>query len=183
MGAAMIGAWAAIMAAPMTYEVGGVQYVAVMTCGGGAYALSAGLPGLKSGMPHQLCRLLVFNLGGQAKLPPIPAALQRTLNPPPQTASPEVVHQGALLFGHYCGICHGGSAVSAGITPDLRYTPLLGSDSFYDVVLGGALKSQGMVSFARVLTHDQAASIRAYLIQRANDTKAAQAKGEDLTAG
>ena len=176
-------AQAPIMAAPMTYETGGTQYVAVMTCGGGAYALSAGLPGLKSGHPHQLCRLLVFNLGGQAKLPPIPAALRPPLNPPAQTASPEVVHQGALLFGHYCGVCHGGSAVSGGETPDLRYTPLLASDSFYDVVLGGALKSQGMVSFARVLTKDQATSIRAYLIQRANDTKAAQAKGEDLSAG
>ena len=41
----------------------------------------------------------------------------------------------------------------------------------------------GMVSFSKVLTKDQATSIRAYLIQRANDTKAAQAKGEDLTAG
>ena len=73
--------------------------------------------------------------------------------------------------------------MSAGVTPDLRYTPLLASDSFFDVVLGGALQSQGMVSFSRVLTHDQAAAVRAYLIQRANDTKAAQAKGEDLTAG
>ena len=100
-----------------------------------------------------------------------------------QGALVDLVRRGALLYGRYCGICHGGSAVSAGVTPDLRYTAFLGSDSFFDVVLGGALKSQGMVSFAKVLTHDQAADVRAYLIQRANDTKAAQAKGEDLTAG
>jgi PQQ-dependent dehydrogenase (methanol/ethanol family) len=176
-------AQAPIMAAPMTYQVGAVQYVAVMTCGGGAFGLSAGLPGLKSGHPHQLCRLLAFDLGGQAKLPPLPAASRPPLNPPPATATAEVVHQGAELYGRYCGICHGGSAVSAGVTPDLRYTPLLASDGFFDVVLGGALRSQGMVSFSRVLTHDQAAAVRAYLIQRANDTKAAQAKGEDLSAG
>ena len=176
-------AQAPVIAAPMTYQVGGVQYVAVMTCGGGAYGLSAGLPGLKSGHPHQLCRLLAFNLGGQAKLPPLPAGFKPPLNPPAATATADQVHQGALLYGRYCGICHGGSAVSAGVTPDLRYTAFLGSDSFFDVVLGGALKSQGMVSFAKVLTHDQAADVRAYLIQRANDTKAAQAKGEDLTAG
>ena len=176
-------AQAPIIAAPMTYETGGTQYVAVMTCGGGAFGLSAGLPGLKSGHPHQLCRLLAFNLGGQAKLPPLPAGFKPPLNPPAATATADQAHQGALLYGRYCGICHGGSAVSAGVTPDLRYTPLLASDSFFDVVLGGALRSQGMVSFAKVLTHDQAAAIRAYLIQRANDTKAAQAKGQDLTAG
>ena len=176
-------AQAPIIAAPMTYETGGTQYVAVMTCGGGAFGLSAGLPGLKSGHPHQLCRLLAFNLGGQAKLPPLPSGFKPPLNPPAATATADQAHQGALLYGRYCGICHGGSAVSAGVTPDLRYTPLLGSDGFFDVVLGGALRSQGMVSFAKVLTHDQAAAIRAYLIQRANDTKAAQAKGQDLTAG
>ena len=176
-------AQAPIIAAPMTYETGGTQYVAVMTCGGGAFGLSAGLPGLKSGHPHQLCRLLAFNLGGQAKLPPLPAGFKPPLNPPAATATADQAHQGALLYGRYCGICHGGSAVSAGVTPDLRYTPLLGSDGFFDVVLGGALRSQGMVSFAKVLTRDQAAAIRAYLIQRANDTKAAQAKGQDLTAG
>ena len=176
-------AQAPIMAAPMTYELDGQQYVAVMTCGGGAFGLSAGLPGLKSGHMRQLCRVLVFTLGGQAKLPPLPASLRPPLNPPPVTAPPEVAHQGALLYGRYCGICHGGEGVSAGVTPDLRYTPLIASDGFFDVVLGGALQSQGMVSFARVLTHDQAAAIRAYLIQRANDTKAAQAKGQDLSAG
>ena len=176
-------AQAPVMAAPMTYEVDGTQYVAVMTCGGGAFGLSAGLPGLKSGRPHQLCRLLAFDLGGQAKLPPLPANMRPPLNPPAATASADQVHQGALLYGRFCGICHGGSGVSAGVTPDLRYTSLLGSDAFYAVVLGGALKGQGMVSFAKVLTQEQAASIRAYLIQRANDTKAAQAKGQDLTAG
>ena len=137
------------MAAPMTYELDGQQYVAVMTCGGGAYALSAGLPGLKSGHMRQLCRVLVFTLGGQAKLPPLPASLRPPLNPPPVTAPPEVAHQGALLYGHFCGICHGGEAISAGVTPDLRYTPLIASDGFFDVVLGGALQSQGMASLAR----------------------------------
>ena len=67
--------------------------------------------------------------------------------------------------------------------PDLRYTPLLASDGFFDVVLGGQRKSQGMISFAPVLSHDQAASIRAYLIERAHQTKDNQAKGQDLSAG
>ena len=175
-------AQAPIMAAPMTYEVDGTQYVAVMTCGGGAYALSAGLMGLKSGHPHKLCRVMAFKLNGAARLPPAPADAKRVLNPPPLTATPAQVQEGFTLYGHFCGICHGASAISGSVLPDLRYTPLLASDSFFDVVLAGALKDQGMVSFQTVLTHDQAASIRAYLIKRAHETQENQAKGQDLSA-
>ena len=175
-------AQAPIIAAPMTYETGGAQYVAVMTCGGGAYALSAGLMGLKSGHPHKLCRVMAFKLNGAARLPPAPADAKRVLNPPPLTATPAQVQEGFTLYGHFCGICHGASAISGSVLPDLRYTPLLASDSFFDVVLAGALKDQGMVSFQTVLTHDQAASIRAYLIKRAHETQENQAKGQDLSA-
>jgi alcohol dehydrogenase (cytochrome c)/quinohemoprotein ethanol dehydrogenase len=167
----------------MTFEVDGEQYVAVLTGGGGAYSLSPGIVSLKSGKLHNHCRLLVFKLGGTARLPPLPAAERPVLNPPPLTATPAKLDQGFKLYSHYCGICHGDTGVSGGITPDLRYSPLLASDSFFDVVLGGALQPMGMVSFAKVLDHDQADSIRAYLIKRAHETRDAQAKGQDLSAG
>jgi quinohemoprotein ethanol dehydrogenase len=176
-------AQSAIIAAPMTYEVDGEQYVAVLTGGGGAYSLSPGIVSLKSGKLRNHCRLLVFKLGGTAKLPPLPAAEQVRLDPPALTATPAKLDQGFRLYSHYCGICHGDTGVSGGITPDLRYSPLLASDSFFDVVLGGALQPMGMVSFAKVLDHDQADAIRAYLIKRAHETKDAQAKGQDLSAG
>jgi alcohol dehydrogenase (cytochrome c)/quinohemoprotein ethanol dehydrogenase len=176
-------AQAPIIAAPMTYQAGDEQYVAVLTCGGGAYALSGGLAGLKSGHPHKLCRVLAFKLNGTAKLPPVPASARPPLNPPPLTATEAEIQQGYQLYGHFCGICHGAAAVSAGILPDLRYTPLLASDSFFDVVLGGALKDQGMVSFQQVLTRDQAAAVRSYLIKRAHETQENQARGQDLSAG
>ena len=176
-------AQAPIIATPMTYETGGEQYVAVMTCGGGAYGLSAGAGGLQSGRPHKLCRVLAFKLNGAAHLPPIPEAPKPPLIPPPLTATPARIEQGFRIFGRYCAICHGPGASSAGITPDLRYTPLLGSDSFFDVVLGGALKDQGMVSFAKVMSHDDADAVRAYLIRRAHDTQDAIARGQDLGPG
>ncbi len=174
---------APVIAAPMTYETGGEQYVAVMTCGGGAYALSAGFTGLKAGRPNKLCRVLAFKLGGTDKLPPAPKEPLPPWNPPPLTASPAKVLAGYQLYGHFCGICHGAGAVSAGILPDLRRTPLLAGDGFFDVVLKGALEENGMVSFAKVLDHDQVDSIRAYLIKRAHDAKDEAAKGEELSAG
>ena len=174
-------AQAPIIAAPMTFEVGGEQYVAVLTGGGGAYALSPGIVSLKSGTVHGINRLLVFKLGGTAGLPAVPKAPPRALDPPPLTAAPAKLDEGFKLYSHYCGICHGDTAVSGRMTPDLRYTPLLASDGFFAVVLGGALKDQGMISFAPVLDHDQADSIRAYLIRRAHETRDAQAKGTDLS--
>jgi len=176
-------AQAPIIAAPSTFEVGGEQYVAVLVGGGGAYALSPGIVSLKSGKPRPLTRLLVFKLGGQARLPAVPAALRTPLDPPPLTATPAEVEQGFKLYSHFCGLCHGDTGVSGGVTPDLRYSPLLASDGFFDVVLGGALKDRGMISFAPVLSREQAAAIRSYLIKRAHETQEAQARGEDVSAG
>ena len=176
-------AQAPIIAAPSTFEAGGQQEVAVLTCGGGAYGLSSGLVALKSGHGLPLCRLLVFKLNGSSRLPAKPVVPPPPLDPPPLTGTPAQLTEGAALFGHYCGLCHGDAAVSGSVLPDLRYTPLLASDGFFDVVLGGQRKSQGMISFAPVLSHDQAASIRAYLIERAHQTKDNQAKGQDLSAG
>ena len=172
-----------IIAAPSTFEVDGEQYVAVLTGGGGAYALSPGIVSLKSGKPRQLTRLLVFKLGGKAQLPPVPQPAKLPLNPPPVTATPAELDDGFKLYSHYCGLCHGDTAVSGGVTPDLRYSPVVAGDSFYDVVLGGALKSRGMISFAPVLSRQQASDIRSYIIKRAHETQEAQAKGQDLSGG
>jgi mono/diheme cytochrome c family protein len=89
-----------------------------------------------------------------------------------------VIDHGKRLYVQFCSGCHGDAAVAGGITPDLRYSPLLSSDSFFDVVLGGVLKDQGMVSWAPVLSRKDAADVRAYLIRRAHETAQQQARGE-----
>ncbi len=162
-------AQAPIIAAPMTYAVGAEQYVAVVTCGGGAYGLSAGAGARINGKPpHKTCRVLAFKLGGTSKLPPAAPTDFPPLNPPPLNASPQKIQAGYHLYGRFCAICHGGGGASSGLVPDLRHTALLGSDGFFAVVLNGALQDQGMASFAPVLSHDDADSIRAYLIKQAH---------------
>ena len=118
-----------------------------------------------------------------ASLPAIPASVSRTLDPPPLTASADAVEKGRSLYGRYCSICHGAAAHSVGLVPDLRYSFALADDQlFHDIVIGGDLSANGMVSFKDVLTDEDAEAVRAYLIARANEDKQAletQEKGED----
>ena len=165
-------AQSAVMAGPVTYEVNGEQYIAVMTGWGGIFPLAAGREAGRSGNLRNVSRVLAFKVGGTGSLPPIPAEQALVLNPPPPTADTAAVHAGELLYGRFCGVCHGENAVGGGVVPDLRASAFLGNDFFYEIVLNGALKDAGMASFKAVLEQKDAAAIRAYLIKRANDDKA-----------
>jgi hypothetical protein len=56
--------------------------------------------------------------------------------------------------------------------PDLRYAAAINSaDAFKSIVIDGALKANGMVSFASALKADEPEAIRAYLVSRAIDLK------------
>jgi quinohemoprotein ethanol dehydrogenase len=164
-----------VIAAPMTYEIDGEQYVAVLAGNGGGYGLNNGLLSvLKTGAVRNISRMLAFKLDGAAALPPTSPAPAATLAPPPLAASAAAVAAGFRLYTDNCQVCHGAIAVSGGLVPDLRYSPFLAGDGYFDIVLGGALKDKGMVSFAPVLDRDSAQAIRAYLISRAHQTREAQ---------
>ena len=159
-----------VVAAPMTYTVNGEQYVAVLAGWGGVFPLAAGEVALSSGRKQNVYRLLAFKLNGKSSLPPLPSFTPPTLNPPKPTASAAVVKKGEALYENTCLVCHGDVAVSGGVLPDLRYSGTLDSNMWFDIVLKGILKSRGMVSFEKDLSHDDAAAIRAYVIFRANQS-------------
>ena len=98
------------------------------------------------------------------------------LNPPPATANAATVAKGTGLYAQYCSVCHGENAFGGGVVPDLRASSFLGNDFFYEIVLNGAMKDAGMAAFKSVLDQKDAAAIRAYLIQRANEDKTASGK-------
>ncbi|HTM40686.1 MAG TPA: PQQ-dependent dehydrogenase, methanol/ethanol family [Terriglobales bacterium] len=160
-----------VMAGPITYEVNGEQYVAVLAGWGGVFPLATGEVSFKSGRVRNVSRMLVFKLDGKAELPPLPEMEPPRLNPPPSTATAATIHKGEHLFQRYCSACHGDVAVSGGLVPDLRYSSTLANEQWFYIVRGGMLQSQGMVSFARELTKDDAAVIRSYVIFRANQSK------------
>ncbi|MGH9702457.1 MAG: c-type cytochrome [Candidatus Acidiferrales bacterium] len=116
--------------------------------------------------------MLVYKLGGKAELPPLPEMEPAVLNPPPLKATPGTLQKGQLLFETYCSACHGDAVVSGGVLPDLRYSSTLANDQWFNIVLRGLLKPNGMVSFSQELSHQDAEAIRAYVIQRAHQSKA-----------
>jgi len=156
-----------IQAAPITYTVDGEQYVTVEVGYGGAYALAFGRAAKTSDLPN-IGRVLTFKVGGTAQLPPqdlsavIPA-------PPASTAPAEVVAKGEVLYAQYCAVCHGIGAVSGGVLPDLRHAGPVIHQSWKEIVLGGMLKDNGMVSFADVFSDAEADAVHAYVIKRAHE--------------
>ncbi|MBZ5627498.1 MAG: PQQ-dependent dehydrogenase, methanol/ethanol family [Acidobacteriia bacterium] len=161
-----------VVAAPVSYTVNGEQYVAILAGWGGVYPLALGEIALKSSTLGNLSRMLVFKLGGKASLPQRLTPERPALHPPPATASLATVRSGERLFQRYCAACHGDAAVSGQVLPDLRYSSTLASEQWFYIVLGGMLKSNGMVSFARELSRQDAADIRAFVIFRAHQSLA-----------
>ena len=166
-----------IVAPPITYEVDGQQYVAVEIGWGGAFALAAGQLALDSQINEgNVPRMLVFTLGGAKAMPPPPPRPHLTLDPPPITAGAATIALGEARYQSFCSVCHGDSAVSGGVLPDLRYAPALANPGLWRrIVSGGLLQSGGMVAFATELSPREIGAIREYVISRANQTKGQRA--------
>ena len=157
-----------VMAGPVTYKSGGEQYVAVLAGWGGVFPLAAGEVSFASGRVRNISRMLVFKLGGRATLPVQQPVEQPALTKLPNPASEAIIHRGERLFQSYCAGCHGDVAVSGGVLPDLRASGTLTNERWFYIVLRGILQSQGMVSFSKELSRDDAAAIRSYVIFRRN---------------
>jgi alcohol dehydrogenase (cytochrome c)/quinohemoprotein ethanol dehydrogenase len=160
-----------VMAGPVSYTVNGEQYIAVLAGWGGVFPLATGEVSFKSGRVRNISRMLVFKLGGKASLPPPPEFQEMAMDAPPSTATPVQIKNGEALYQRYCGECHGDVAVSGGVLPDLRYSPTLATPQWFDIVLGGILKPEGMTSFAKEISRPGATAIRDYVIFRANQSK------------
>ena len=162
-----------IVAPPVTYSLGGEQYLAVLAgWGGGGVILDAGL----SAASHyeNLGRLLVFRLGADAPVPPVARKAQAFLPPLFGADLTETERRGQDLFHDVCAVCHGLLAVSSGTIPDLRQLDEAAHRWFEAVVRGGIRSNQGMPGFADLLSEGDVAAIQVYLQRRfADDTAAA----------
>ncbi|MDE2597375.1 MAG: PQQ-dependent dehydrogenase, methanol/ethanol family [Sphingomonadales bacterium] len=161
-----------IVAAPMTYKVGGVQYVAVMAAwGGGGFPYVP--PYSAAYRRGNAGRLLVFRLGGgpvpvPAELPPLQVAPE----PPAQApgVTPATIAAGRAAFFGNCAICHSNQHRS--ITPDLRRMSKETHAAFDDIVLKGLYLPAGMPRWDDVLKPADAAAIHAFLIDEQRRTRA-----------
>jgi alcohol dehydrogenase (cytochrome c)/quinohemoprotein ethanol dehydrogenase len=100
------------------------------------------------------------------------AALQPEGNPlvepPPQTADAATIQHGFDAFHRNCTVCHGFFAESDLVVPDLRTVPKEIWGQYDAIVLDGALADGGMASFKDLLTKDDVAAIRAYVLSQAH---------------
>jgi quinohemoprotein ethanol dehydrogenase len=158
-----------LMAAPMTYRVGGVQYVAIMAGYGGS---EMGSPFPENSAAHRYGnegRIIALRVGGGPV--PLPPQLQVEPIPPPpaREGTPTQIAAGQLLYNRYCARCH---VFGQGMLPDLRRLTPEKHSVFYEIVLNGALRPLGMGRFDDVLTREDAQAIHAYLIDEAWDATA-----------
>ena len=156
-----------INAAPMSYQIGGVQYVAVMAAwGGGGWSWVH--PENAATQRGNEGRILVFKLdGGAVPIPPLLPAPGPIPQPPPLTASADEVKKGGQLFGAHCASCHVNQPGSE--APDLRRMTKDTHDAFHQIVLQGIFQNAGMPPWDDVLSTDDADAIHQYLISLAWD--------------
>ncbi len=160
-----------VVAAPIAYEVGGMQYVSVASGWGGAYALVAG--GVApTGSDAKVGRVLTFRVGATGALPPAPPIAAAGAAPPASTAPPAVIAAGARAYAQNCAVCHGDHAMSSGLVPNLRYSPLnADAGAWRQVVLQGARAPLGMAGFSANIDEEASEAIRAYVISEANSVR------------
>jgi PQQ-dependent dehydrogenase (methanol/ethanol family) len=160
------GTQTGVVAAPITYELDGKQYI----------ALSVGINQAGNYYAPNYSRMLVFTIDGSAVLPEPVSFTAPQLNPPPLVASVDEVAAGQEAYNQNCGLCHGNGGAARGANfPNLLVSPMLHSQEGFDsVVLGGVREARGMVSFADRLEADDTAAIRSFLISRATEQLAAQ---------
>ena len=163
-----------VIAAPMTYSVGDLQYVTVVVGWGGVFPLVTGELSYKSGRLPNRSRVLTFALDASAALPAPLVAATEFPAPPAAIAPPARVAEGAKIYARYCGSCHGDAAYSGGIVPDLRKSTALADDEQWRaVVMDGARVANGMIGFGAALGAERLAAVRAYLVARAQESYAA----------
>jgi quinohemoprotein ethanol dehydrogenase len=125
-----------MMAAPMTYRVNGVQYVAI-TAGYGGGAVISGDPLDPASAAYRYGnegRIIALKIGG----PPPPLPQLRTDPPfpdlPARPTDQKQIAAGKVLYNRYCSRCH---VMGRGNLPDLRRIEPATQALFSSIVLGG----------------------------------------------
>jgi quinohemoprotein ethanol dehydrogenase len=162
-----------IIAAPVTYEVNGKQYISVLVGYGASNMLGGRSMNIGWKFNAQPRRLETFVLDGKAKLPATPAPTFQidALDDPTLKIDEADVAAGHDLFTVKCAVCHGLDTVSAGApAPDLRESQIaLEKENIWTIVHEGTLLPLGMPQF-KDLSEAQVRQIHAFIRAKARDS-------------
>jgi quinohemoprotein ethanol dehydrogenase len=162
----------AMIAAPMTYSIDGVQYIAILAGSGGG-GWSSWLPQNIASRKGNANRILAFRLdGGATPVPPDLPPPGPIPPPPPQTGTAADIAAGAAVFAANCRSCHTNTWPAP--IPDLRRTSAATHGAFKQIVLQGALQARGMPRFDDVLGEKEASQLQAYVLSLAHEAYVAE---------
>ncbi|MBB6125331.1 PQQ-dependent dehydrogenase, methanol/ethanol family [Sphingobium subterraneum] len=161
-----------VVAPPMTYRLGGKQYVALMVGWGGPAAMYGTIVPYRERRPG---RLMVFALDAKERAPAFPVQEARPVDVTGLRSDGDPV-AGLAAYNDTCMLCHGFSATGR-FTADLRRSDYIKApQALSSVVIDGMLSDRGMVSFAKYLDKRDVENIRAYLLKEANRLQKAEAR-------
>ncbi len=157
-----------VVAAPVTYEVDGRQYVSIAAGWGGSYGVS--VHHTESQSPG---KIYTFSLEGEMPMPALEIP-----EPKPIVSgvayNPQDIAAGTKLYITHCFLCHGVPAVgNGGNIPNLGYSDKNKIENLKNFVLTDALKELGMPNFTGKLTENEVTKIQAF-IQGTADAVSAQ---------
>ncbi len=146
-----------VIAAPMTYEIDGVQYVSIMAGWGGAFGIGGGTAA--RGVAVGPGKLITYALATSL---PDPAEIQAFITRPGAEAD------GERLYHDWCARCHGAGAVSKSVIPDLRHA-VVRLRANLDVIALEGIPGTAMPALANSIDAKDAALIRQYLEIKAKE--------------
>jgi quinohemoprotein ethanol dehydrogenase len=166
-----------IIAAPITYEVDGTQYVSILVGYGGAPNFASKLFDGGWRFNEQPRRLLTFALGKRAALPPggPPRYRVNAVDDPTLVIDAKQAARGLELVEMHCSYCHGDELKNTGsFAPDLRESPLaVNWEAFKSVLHDGSRAPLGMPKFDD-LNDGELRAIYMYIRQRAREASSSQ---------
>ena len=163
-----VNTYTSIIAPPITYSVGGEQYVAIQVGSGGAAGLTEGDIAMPASAKFgNFGRMLVFKLNGGLSIEEPEHWAREIPEPPVIEASAAQIQLGGELYGEVCGFCHGIGAYGGPAVPDLRKMSEQTHRMFNEIVLEGVLEDRGMSNFSDRLSQADVDSIYAYINSRA----------------
>jgi quinohemoprotein ethanol dehydrogenase len=150
-----------IIAAPVTYLVDGEQYISILAGWGGGQGLTR-----KSVEQLHPGTLYTFKLGGTATAPKTLPAIMKPFTTLSSEGTSDQIGLGFNVFAQACFGCHK-LGEGGGAAPDLTRSDDSMFSIYEQILLDGALRSQGMPDFGDVLSKNDVEALRSFVLYSA----------------